>query len=212
MATALPLSNNAPPDIEPLRERLDQQYAMLRERAEELLAAEARLPDTLTEETVGRATDFARQIKACIKEVGAAHQAEKREFLNHCNTCDSWKNGIVGPLIDLAGTVQSRLDAFAVAKVAAARENGETERAADVVRAATGMGGVLSAQEPIGFEIVDKKRAATSLWHLLDMAAVEKAAREYARSRRDQLRERIASNKQPVPGVRFFIKVKALVR
>jgi hypothetical protein len=126
-ANALPIGHNAPPDIEPLRERLDEQYAHLRARAAELLETESRIPDTLAEGTVGRAADFERQIKACVKAAQAAHKAEKAEFLDACNTCDAWLNGIRGPLLELAKRINRKVTTFLDAKDAEERKRREEE-------------------------------------------------------------------------------------
>jgi hypothetical protein len=124
----LAIGSNAPPgDSDPLAERLVEQYANLHDRARDLLEAEARLPDSLTDETVGRVSDFARQIKACVKAAQEAHKAEKSDYLAKCTICDAWLNGLKAPLLDLGARVERRVAAFLAAKESEERRKREEE-------------------------------------------------------------------------------------
>ena len=244
------LAHNQPPtDVDPLAERLPEQYRHLHERTSKLVEAEARLPDSLTDETVGKVSDFARQIKAVIRAAEDAHRTEKADYLEKGRICDRWLGSIKAPLGDLAARVEARVTAYMRAKeaeerqrrqeearrlaaeakaLAAAGDKGQAKEvraeakdlreearnasAADLTRISTGMGGVVTARSPIEFEIKDKQAAAAALWQLIDFDAIQKAAREYKRRHKDELRGMIEAKNQPVPGVRFFIDTKAMIR
>lgn len=136
-------------DIDPLLERLREDYARLQERADELLATEARLPDSLTEDTVGRVSDFAAQIKACIRAADDAHKAEKDPFLKAGRTVDAWLGSIKRPLLDLCNRVEARVTAFLRAKEEEERRKREEEarRLAEEARALVAAGDKGQARE-----------------------------------------------------------------
>src|SRR5690606_15040891 len=130
LMTNILVDHNRPPaDADPLAERLRETYAQLHQRAEQLLEAEARLPDSLTEDTVGRVSDFVGQTKACIKAAEQAHKTEKEPFLSAGRTVDGWLRGIKDPLSDLARRVEARITAYL-----RAREEEERRRLAEEAR------------------------------------------------------------------------------
>lgn len=144
------LTHNQPPeDHDPLAERLTETYRQLHERTEQLLEAEARLPDSLTEETVGRVSDFAGQIKACIKAADTAHKAEKEPFLTAGRTVDAWLGTIKRPLLDLCQRVEARVTAYLRAKEVEERKRREEEarRLAEEAKALAAAGDKEQAKE-----------------------------------------------------------------
>ena len=62
--------HNAPPtDAEALRASLAEDHADILRRRDELAAAAARAPTSVTdEETAGKVADFAKQLAACTKD------------------------------------------------------------------------------------------------------------------------------------------------
>lgn len=127
MATNMLAHNQPPPDADPLAERLAEQYGEITARADKLLEAEDRIPDSLTEDTVGRASDYARQLKACAKLADDARKAEKEPFLTAERTVDAWFGAISGRLKGATNRVEQRVGAFLRAKEAAERKAREEE-------------------------------------------------------------------------------------
>jgi hypothetical protein len=204
--------NRPPPDADPMLERFVDQYAELITRAEALCEAEARVPETITGETAGRLTDYVRQIKACVRTAEEQRKAEKEPYLAVCRKVDTWFGSVTRPLTELAKRVDAKLADYLKAKAEAARKAGATAKIADIVREHTGMGGVLSAKEPLTFTITDPKAAAASLWAEISAEELEKAARTYARKHGNELRAQLQLKRQPLQGVRFSVELEVVIR
>ena len=83
----------------------------------------------MTDETIGRVSDFGDQIRACIKAAETAHKAEKDPFLTAGRVVDAWLGTISGPLAQLHERVLARKTAFLRAKEDAERKRLEEEAA-----------------------------------------------------------------------------------
>lgn len=120
--------NHPPEDANPLLDRLAEENQALIDRAGTLQADESRIPDALSDETAGRATDFARQISACIKKAEEARKEAKQPFLDAGRQVDGWFGGVLTePLRSLLERVQARVTTYLRAKEVAERKAREAE-------------------------------------------------------------------------------------
>jgi len=85
-------------DAEALRLRLAEDHAKIVARAQELLAAEARIPDIVDDDTAGRASDYVRQVTACSKALELARVGEKEPFLESAHAVDGFFNKFIDAL------------------------------------------------------------------------------------------------------------------
>lgn len=125
MDTAL-LSNNAPHDANPLRERMAEESADLLARRDELLAGAARVPATIgDDETAGKVADFLKMTTACIKNAETKRVDTKEPFLAAGRTVDAFYKAVTEPLDKMKRNVEARLTAWQ-------RQKAEEERRARV--------------------------------------------------------------------------------
>lgn len=78
-------------------------------RADELLAAEARVPAALDAETVGRAADFVKQIGAATKATEEARTASKQPHLDAGKTIDATFKAVSDPLLALKKRIEGKI-------------------------------------------------------------------------------------------------------
>lgn len=150
LSVGSPYGDNRPPaDADPLLERLSEQHADIKERADQLLEAEARLPDSLTDATVGAVSDYVRQIKACAKWADDTRKAEKEPFLVAGRTVDGWAARLIEPLKAAAKRAEGRVAAFLRARELEERRRmrEEAERLAAEAKALRAAGDRQQAQE-----------------------------------------------------------------
>lgn len=126
---------NAPSQAEMLRDDLGIKHADILARADELLAAALRVPDTVgDDETAGKVGDFIKQITACGKAAESARVSEKEPHLAASRVVDGFFKAVTDPLDKAKKGIESRLTVFLRAKEEAARK--ERERIAAEERAA----------------------------------------------------------------------------
>lgn len=125
------LSNNPPPDADPLRERLAVDHEPLLSRADELLAAFERVPAEIDAETAGKASDYVKMIAAAIKDLDRVRIGEKEPYLAGGRTVDGFFKAPVDKLDKVKREVEARLQRHlrAVAE-AERRRREEAERLA----------------------------------------------------------------------------------
>lgn len=125
------LSNNPPADADPLRERLAVDHEPILSRADELLAALARVPAEIDVETAGKASDYVKMIAATIKDLDRVRIGEKEPYLAGGRTVDGFFKAPVDKLEkakrEVEGRLQKHLRAVAEAE---RRRRDEAERAA----------------------------------------------------------------------------------
>lgn len=119
-------------DQEALRERLAEQHAAIRRRADELIAAESRLPEIADDDAAGKAGDYIKMLTAAAKAADGARVAEKEPFLAGGRTVDGWFQKLREPLDQVKRRVESRLSAYLRAK--ADRERREREEQARIAK------------------------------------------------------------------------------
>lgn len=122
--------NAAPDDIAILRERLADEERDLIKRRDELVGAEARLPEIADDAVAGRVGDYIKLLSAATKAAEARRVARKEPFLAASRAVDGWYRGLVDPLTAIKGRVERKLTTFLQAKEAARRreEAAEAER------------------------------------------------------------------------------------
>jgi hypothetical protein len=119
--------NLPPPDADPLRERLAEDHAALISRATELLEAVDRVPETVTEATAGRVSDFIKQLTGHIKALDTTRVAEKEPYLAGGRNVDGFFKAVTDPLGKAKTVVQVRLTAYLREKAEAERRAREEE-------------------------------------------------------------------------------------
>ena len=94
-----PLGHNRPPaDADPLRDRLGEEYATMKDRHDALLASVKAVPEVVTDANAGRVADFVKQVGAHTKALDIARVAEKEPFLNGGRTVDGYFKTMTGAL------------------------------------------------------------------------------------------------------------------
>ena len=126
---------NAPSQAQMLKADLGMKHAEILQRAQDLLAAAARVPDTVdSDETAGKVGDFIKQLTACNKAAEGARVAEKEPHLAASRVVDGFFKAVTDPLDTAKKAIEKRLTAFLRIKEDAARK--ERERIAAEERAA----------------------------------------------------------------------------
>ena len=120
------LSNN-PPEGDALTLRLGEMHASLQERADELLAAVARVPATLDETTHDRAAAFVKQMKLHARKIDESRTAEKEPYLEGGRTIDAWFRRLSDPINVACKGVETKITAFLRAKADAERKAREED-------------------------------------------------------------------------------------
>lgn len=114
---------------------LKARYGEIAARADELMAAAARVPETVAdEEMAGRVGDYIKQVMACVKNAEAARVKEKEPHLAAGRAVDAWFKKITDSLDATKRTVEKRLTVFLRQKEAA--ERAAREEAARIEREA----------------------------------------------------------------------------
>jgi hypothetical protein len=144
------LTNEPPGGVrDPLRERLDEIYVPLMLRAEQLLEAEARVPEVLDERTSAPAGDLARQCLACIRAIDEVHRVEKKPFLDSCRIVDAWRRDLSLPLQTMVDGLRARHNRWQAELAKRERERlaEEAARKAAEAKALEDAGKAASAEE-----------------------------------------------------------------
>jgi hypothetical protein len=124
---------NLPSDETALQENLDEAYRELKDRAKELLEAEARLPAITDDETSGRVSDYVALIRAAIKAADGSREKEKGPYLLGGRRVDGYFNkGIIDPLDKLRTRVQAKQTTY-LREVEAVKRR-ELDRLAEIAR------------------------------------------------------------------------------
>ncbi len=128
--------NDPPPDSVILAENIREAEAELFRRAQELLAACARTPPTVTDdETAGKFADLVKMVAACINAADAKRVGWKEPYLSCGRAVDgAFKTGILDPLLKAKGSVESTLGVYLRQK--ADRERRAREEAERLAREA----------------------------------------------------------------------------
>lgn len=126
--TAQPGHNLGPQsDADALRARLAEANEKLLSRADELLAAEGRLPAIDGDDGAGKASDYIKQVTACAKALDTARVGAKEPFLEGGRTVDGYFKKIADPLLGLKQRVDRKLSEYLRAKADAERRAREEE-------------------------------------------------------------------------------------
>ena len=121
-----------------LREMLQEQYVAQMRRADELLAAFDRLPEIGSDDTLGKVSDFVKQIAASMKTLEAARVAEKEPFLQAGRDVDGVFVTIKDKLEKARAAVNKRITAYLDEKrrqEEVRRQAEERQRAAEALKA-----------------------------------------------------------------------------
>jgi hypothetical protein len=122
------LSNNPPDPIAELRERLEDSNRPLLERAAELQAAAARMPEIDGDEAAGKVGDFIKLLSAAIKISEAARTEAKEPHLAAGRAVDTFfKARVSDPLDAIKRAVERKLTTYLQAKEAERRRQAEAE-------------------------------------------------------------------------------------
>ena len=171
--------NLMPADADPLRDRLTEQYAPLRARVDELAGALERVPETIDEASIDKASAFVKQIKACSIEAETARKTEKEDFLEAGRKVDSFFGNLAEALKKVASEVERRMQAYLRAKMDEERRRREEEakRAAEEAKRLAAEARKSKDQEDRDAARLAKEQAAEAA------RAAEAKAAELARTR-----------------------------
>lgn len=134
----------------------------LKSRADELLAAEARVPAELDQATVGRAADFVKQINDALKKGEAKRKDVKAPYLLAEGMIDSAFRAITSPLAALKTRMETKIGDFQRKAADAERKRREEEArkaAEEAAKAAAAVSTQTDLEEAIKRE-AEAKRAA----------------------------------------------------
>jgi len=122
--------NNPPSDIDILGERMKEKYRQFFTKAEELLAAQSRLPTIVNDdETAGKVGDFVKQLQGAIKNLEAARKSEKEEYVAAGKRVDGFFKVRFIDKLDLLKNAVSQLNADYLKRKEDARRQKEEEEA-----------------------------------------------------------------------------------
>ena len=128
MNAPVTLSNNPPPDANPIRDRLAETYEAMLARADELVAAAGRVPECTDDEIAGKIGDFVKQVTAHQKLLDTTRVGEKEPFLAGGRTVDGFFNPPKDRLDKALAPVRNKVTVYLRAK--ADRERREAEERA----------------------------------------------------------------------------------
>lgn len=199
-------SNFMPADADPLMDRLAEQYAPLRARTDELVAALDRVPATIDETTIDKAAGFVKQIKAAASEAEKARKGEKDDFLQAGRKVDGFFGGIVETLKNTAAAVERRMQVYLEAKAAEERRRREEEarKAREAAEAAAAEARrIREEEERKAREAAEAERARIAALKKEDDAAASLAAQKAAAEAAERAeRERIAREAEALEAAR----------
>lgn len=134
-----PAGHNAPPaDANPLLTRLNNDFADLLKRRDDLLGGAARAPTVIEDEdTAGKMADFVqKQIDPFLKKAKAVHEAEKEPFLSAGRTVDGFWHTLIDNLEKAKIGLNKVRKAYADKKADEERRRREEEARAAAAEAA----------------------------------------------------------------------------
>ena len=120
-------SNLPPDDINPLAERLSDDYRGMAERTAELVAALARAPAVVDEANFDRSGAFVRQLREHAKLLEATRVQEKDPYLQSERTIDGFFKRMLTQLDEATKAMNTRIGVFLKAKERAEREARKAE-------------------------------------------------------------------------------------
>lgn len=129
------LGHNLPPtDPQVLAENLNERHGDIVRRANELVEAAARVPETVEDDdTAGKVSDYIKQLTACRKQAETTRVGQKEPYLAAGRTVDGFFKKVIEPLDQTKAAVQRRLDKYLREKQEAERKRREeTERRARI--------------------------------------------------------------------------------
>lgn len=172
----LPGGHNKPPLLEVLRDELEAENEPLLRRKDELLAAAARMPDTVSDDDVaGRFADMVKLIAAATKNADAGRVAKKEVFLEGGRAVDGFfKKRVIDPLADAKKSIEGRLGIYLRAK--ADRERQAREEADRMARQAAQRAADEAAKAAEAMKTERDLDAAMELARQADEAAAQSAA------------------------------------
>ena len=104
-----PGDNMAPPDANPLRDRLTVDHASLTARLNELLASAARAPEVIEDvESLKRFATLAKSFQALIKKAETERVAEKEPYLEGGRIVMAWFADITDPAKKAKASIETR--------------------------------------------------------------------------------------------------------
>lgn len=114
------IGHNKPPVEDDVRAQfleklLDGDRAKFLQRLDEIEGAADRV-EVKDDETLGRAGDMMRIVRAAEKHVGDTHVAVKAPFLTAGRICDAEKNALVGRLAAVRSKVEGRMNGYVADK------------------------------------------------------------------------------------------------
>ena len=141
----------------PLEDRIAMEFrdALLDERPDFLtrmddaIAAVGRAEVT-DDETLGRAGDLDRILRACAQRIDDTHKAVKQPYLDGSRACDAEKRRLTGPVDDARFKLRDMMNAFMAEREAARRAEEARIRAAQVAAAEAAAAAERARQEAAG--------------------------------------------------------------
>ncbi|HET98763.1 MAG TPA: hypothetical protein ENH89_00010 [Aurantimonas coralicida] len=104
-----PGDNLAPPDANPLQDRLAEDHADLIARRDELLASAERTPATVGDEEMNkRFATLAKLLAALVKKTETERVGEKEFFLDGGRQVDGWFKQITDPVKKVKASIETR--------------------------------------------------------------------------------------------------------
>ena len=119
--------NRPPEDINPLADRLADDYRAMVERTADLVEDLARAPAVVDESNFDRSGAFVRQLRDHAKLLEATRENEKKAFLEAGRTVDGFFKKLTEQLTAAATAMEGRIRSYLQAKERAEREVREAE-------------------------------------------------------------------------------------
>lgn len=182
------LGHNQPPDdMTLLREHLAARHLDLRSRADQLLAAEARVPEINDDDQAGKVGDLVRLVTAATQAAEAKRKEEKEPHMAAGRAVDGFFKEITEPLDSLKTRISRRLTAYLTAKAERerrAREEEARKLREDAERQAAAAAQVEAAAPEAAAIVMEQAIASEAQAHAAERAAMAKPA-ELSRTRGD---------------------------
>lgn len=216
---------------------LEYETQEFKSRADELLAAEARVPAELDQITVGKAADFVKQIKDALKKGEAKRKEVKAPYLLAEGAIDTAFAGIATLLSALKTRMESKIGDFQRKTAAEERRRREEEarRAAEeAAKAAAAVTTQTDLEEAIAREAEAKKAAEAAAVKPIELSRqrgefgslatirttwefeIENAVlvpREYCSPNESLIRSAIkAGGVRAIPGLRIYQREQTIIR
>lgn len=226
------IGHNKPPAEDDVRAQFREELLTAKpdfdSRLEQIEAAADRVAVT-DDETLGRAGDMVKIIRATDKLVADTHTRVKAPYLAAGRVCDAEKNALSGRLATARGKVEHHMNRYAAAKrqreIEAQREAEEKRRKIEELARERGLEDALPPPPPVQSrpEPVRSDSGATVSTSVEYISTVEDYAKAFKKVKDDAgVREAIdkaiqrivktTKGQTPIPGVRIDERAKALAR